>query len=154
MFPVSVKCMEDYARLHEIVLKAEKIYYISRPLYFYRMRGDSLTAKTDLEIEFNNYLIAKGRNTFLRDHGFTPPPSGYIQFVFGAFKKYHLSNAAARAAFKEHYEACRADLKRHVAALLRDKDGTLRLKIKILLELFSLYGPYVCFQEFIKNHCR
>lgn len=73
MFPVSVKCMEDYARLHEIVLKAEKIYYISRPLYFYRMRGDSLTAKTDLEIEFNNYLIAKGRNTFLKEHGFTPP---------------------------------------------------------------------------------
>lgn len=150
-FPVSAVCMEDYAVLHKIIIKAEKIYYISRPLYFYRVRDNSLITRFDLEKSYSCYLIARERYEFLKEHRFTTSISGYLMQALGVCLQYHQCNALMRIAFKEKFEICRNAINQNIVALLQDKNSNIKLKIKFLLVYCNLIKPAVCIHGFIKS---
>ena len=65
VFPENVTFMEDYAVLDKIALNAKSIYYISTPLYFYRIREKSLTKFNSIKKTVNSYLMAEERYKYL-----------------------------------------------------------------------------------------
>lgn len=150
-FPVSAMCMEDYAVLHKIIMKAEKIYYISQSLYFYRVRDNSLVTKIDLAKSYNCYLIAMERYNFLKKHGFKPSASGYLMQALGLCIQYHQSNVSIRIAFKEKFEICRSAINQNIVTLLKDRNSNIKLKIKFLLVYINLIKPAVYLHRFIKS---
>lgn len=140
-FPVSVVYGEDIATQHKVVVKAERIYYISHALYFYRMRGESLTGKINLDQTYGVSLMAKEKYEFLKLHGFRVSAMGYLLCASDFCVQYNRSSAAARAAYKEKYDLCRCAIRQNIAVLLKDKDSSLKVKIKFLLVSLGLAGP-------------
>lgn len=124
-------------------MKAKRIQYLSQVLYFYRVRGDSLIGKMDLGKSFACCLMADERYEFLRAQGFVPSMTGRMLAAWVFCVRYHCSDASARAAYKEKYDLCRRAIRQNISVLLKDKDSSLKVKIKFLLVCLGLAGPAV-----------
>lgn len=141
-FPENVNTMEDYAVLHKIVLKTKNIYYLSKCLYFYRIRSNSLVTNNNLEKMYTAYLIAKDRYTFLSEKKYIVPIYGYLLKALDVYIQYYKLNRDEKKIFRKKYMECKKDLdlnKKYMILCSRYiNDFNIKTKIKFLLYKFNL----------------
>lgn len=159
-FPERRRCLEDYSIFHLLLEKAQSIYYLKKPLYFYRIRLERVTDTVYLQYPYDNYLVAKARYDYFINKGVQVPPIGmYVQLLlFCTF--YWQAEPEERAKYTREY----ADLKRIVADNARSVifdsslDFKFRLKYTIvylhldrLLALYLRYGALGALQRILRH---
>lgn len=127
-FPDNVKCMEDYAILHKLILKAEKIFYIKKALYFYRVRSESLVTKVDIDKSYQCYLIAKERYEYLKQRGINVSNIGYLIQALGVCINYYKLNCPKE--YLSIYIKVSKNLKQNFLSILQS-EIEIREKIKM-----------------------
>ena len=138
-FPENVKCMEDYAILHKLILKAKKIFYINKALYFYRVRNDSLVMKVDIDKSYQCYLIAKERYEYLKLQEIKISKVGYLLQALGVCINYYKLNCP-KEYFNIYKEVLKVLKKNFLSVILSDIET--REKIKIFIVQIGI-GKYV-----------
>lgn len=133
IFPENVKTMEDYAVLHKIVLKASKIYYLSKSLYFYRIRSNSLVTSTTLEKSYMSYLIAKERYRYLLNRKKNIPKIGYLIKALNVCIQYNKVNKGEKDKNKKIYDECINEINENIIYIFNYKRCNIKIKIKFLL---------------------
>lgn len=150
-FPENIKCMEDYAILHKIILKANKIYYLKKILYFYRIRENSLVKKFDLEKSFKCYLIAKERYSYLNNTKIEASKIGYLIQALGFCIQFCKINAFERKNYSGMFRICKNEINRNIFYILVEKEFDIRIKLKFLLCYLSFLKTSAKIYNFIKN---
>lgn len=148
-FPENIMCMEDYAILHKLILKSNKIYYLAQKLYFYRVRKNSLVTRIDLKKSYQCYLIAKQRFNFLQKKGYQITPNGYLMQALGVCIQFHQVNQ--KSIYKEYMNICKDDIKLNIKKLLLAKEIDIKLKLKYLLCYLNCLKPIVKVYYYLQN---
>lgn len=130
-FPENVACMEDYAILHKVILKAKTIYYLKKALYIYRIRDNSLVTRVDVKKSYDCYKIAKQRYDYLCSKNFTVTRVGYCTQAMGVCMQYYKVSFKNKIQYKDLYWECKEVLSENLWDLLSSKIS-LRNKLKIV----------------------
>lgn len=133
LFPENVKSMEDYAVLHKIVLKAKNVYYLSKILYFYRIRDDSLVTNATLEKNYTSYLIAKERYRYLINKNKMVSKMGYLVQSLNLCIQYNKINEEEKIKNKKIYTICKQEISKNIKYIYSYKECNISLKFKFLL---------------------
>ena len=152
-FPENVKCMEDYAVLHKIILKASSVYYLHEKLYYYCVREDSLVKAIDWDKSLRCYQIAKERYEFLSAEGYQVSPIGYLVQALGLCRKYNVSGEP-RATEKRFNVMGRQIIRRHIFPILADRQCPVEMKLKMILASIGLYNAAVWWKNILKKLLR
>lgn len=140
-FSREIKCMEDYAELHKIILKAENIYYISEYLYFYRVRENSLVNLVDFEKSYKCFLIAKDRYNYLNHLNIRHSPIAIFIHALGVYDVYQkIKDIDISNQYQSKFNECKDIIKKNIIYIIFSKDCDLILKIKFLLCYFNLFS--------------
>lgn len=131
-FPVGFRALEDYAVIHYIIEKAEKIYYISDYLYYYLVRKNGLVhAETGFEFSYKGYLLAKDRYKYLIEKRIKVSKIGYIlyaSYVCTSFYRLKVFNEEQLTKFN----ICKKELNKNIKYILISKEAPFALKIKAI----------------------
>lgn len=138
-FPEKINCMEDYAVLHKIFLKAKTFYYLSYNLYYYRTRKNSLVNNVDIKKSYNCYLIAKERYNYLIKKNFKVSKLGFLIQALGVCDQYYSSDVTNKIMFMSLYKQCKKDIVNHIFYILKSTDCNGILKIKFILCYIGLF---------------
>lgn len=148
-FPKDVSLMEDYAVLHKIVLKSEKIYYLSKPLYFYRVRDDSIGALIPIDKNYKSFLIAKERYNFLLNNNINIPKIGYLMRAMSVCIQYYKMNKEEKIKNKDIYMICKKELDLNKKYIFNYNDCDIKIKVKFLLYTFNLLHVFMYFKNLL-----
>lgn len=132
-FPENVSLLEDYAILHKVVLKAEKIYYLSEILYFYRIRENSIVTKLSIDKNYKAYLIAKERYNYLLNKNLNVPKIGYLIQALILCIQYHKMQKNEQIKNKVLYNNCKNEIDKNIKYVFTFKRCNIGLKFKFLL---------------------
>lgn len=152
MFPQNVKSMEDYAVLHKIVLKAKNIYYLSKILYFYRIRNNSLVTKTALKKNYISYLIAKERYIFLLKENKDISKIGYLKQSLNVCIQYNKIKKIEQIKNKKIYNECKVEINKNISYILKSKECNFILKFKFLLFELGLLKVALNVNKFLNDY--
>lgn len=151
IFPENVICMEDYAVLHKIVLKAKNIYYISENLYFYRIRGESLVNNIDVIKSINCYLIAKERYEYLLNLGLYISDLGYLMQALGVCIQFYKTEDNKRAHCIDEFIECKNDINSNIKSIILNKKCNVVLKLKFILCYLGLLDMAIVTHKILKK---
>ncbi len=145
-FPENIRCMEDYAILHKLILKSRKIYYLSKILYFYRVRNNSLVTKVDFEKSYQCFLIARERYIFLDEQGIKVSKIGFLLQGLGVCINYFKINDKSR--FQDQYRET-LQILRHNAGYFFSEDVGMREKLKFLVSIAGVGNVFLKMYKFL-----
>lgn len=137
-FDPSLKCLEDYAILHHLILRAKKIVYLPVGLYYYVIRNDSQVRTLDLDVSWSSYQVALQRKTELENAGIPCDHIGIIHQAKGFCRNYYLAGMPREQ--KEHYQVCRKEIISNCKVVLCDAELSVSEKIKTLMASSMLVG--------------
>lgn len=146
-FPLNITCMEDYAILHFLVEKANNVFYLRKPLYYYRQRNDSLVMKPDLDKSYQCCLIAQARYEYLSAKYQNIHLIGYWGQVMGFCIQFHKSDKAEKQQFKNIYVDFKNMIHKNMIHILSSKQLLLKNKLKLILIGSGLIGIAVHLQQ-------
>lgn len=132
-FPENISLMEDYAVLHKIVLKVQKIYYLSKKIYFYRIRKNSIATELSIDKSYKAYLIAKERYNYLLEKNINVSKIGYLMQALILCTQYYKINKQEQKLNKKVYDKCKKEIDENIKYILSLKICNFKLKIKFLL---------------------
>lgn len=131
-FPVDLRELEDFAVIHYIIEKAEKIYYISDYLYYYLVRETGLVrSEIDFDFNYKGYLLSKDRYKYLIERNVNVSRIGYMLYascVCMNFYKLKIFNEEQLIKFK----TCKKELNNNIKYILLSKEAPRTLKIKAI----------------------
>lgn len=137
-FPEELSCMEDYAIMPHLVLAAEKIVYLPKPLYVYRIREEGLVRTPNLTVGYRCYQEAQKRLKKLKAMQVPCSVLGVLLQAKGFCCKYY--QAGMPEQFLSEYKECRGSLLRSGLTVLRDRKLPLKDKLKYLLIPYKPVG--------------
>ena len=143
-FPDNTNIREDYAVLPYVIKKAKRIFYISKCLYFYRVREHSLSTEYDFDKAYKCYIIGKERyNNFSKLDFFKKklPKDIYLLFALDCCLLYYKSSMDVRHTKKKEFEKCRQDIKNNKLELFKMYNVSIRVRIKYLFCILNILGP-------------
>ena len=143
-FPENINCMEDFAILHKVVEKADNVYYLDRPLYYYRFRGNSLVNSFDLTKLYNCYLIAEDRYNYLVGKYAANGKATCLIMALSFCMQYVKSDESSKKKFENK-------LKSNIGFVLLNNNVCLKIKIKFLCLYFNLLYPAIMFNNYFKR---
>lgn len=141
-FPENINCMEDYAVLHKVFLKAKTIYYLSENLYYYRVRDNSLVTDVNIYKSYNCYLIAKERYDYLSTKNIKVSKIGFLIQALGVCDQYYSSKSNEKKLYYNLYIVCKNDIKNHMLYILSSNECNNILRIKFILCYIGVF--YYC----------
>lgn len=133
VFPENVTFMEDYAVLDKIALNAKSIYYISTPLYFYRIREKSLTKFNSIKKTVNAYLMAEERYKYLLSKKKNISKLGYLIQALNVCIQYNKIKQEEQIKNKEIYNKCKIEINKNIWYIFISNECSLSIKLKFLL---------------------
>lgn len=131
-FPENVKCMEDYAILHKLILVADKIYYLPEALYHYRQRDDGLVKTIDVKKSYTCYQIALQRYLDLKKAHYHVAKIGFLQQAMGVCIQFAKTDARDRENFIDQNRTCRKMIRRNILEIVQT-GVSLREKVKFCI---------------------
>lgn len=152
IFPENVKSMEDYAVLHKIVLKSNNIYYLSKPLYFYRIRSDSLVTQCTLDKNYMSYLIAKNRYNYLLRKNKKVSKLGYLVQSLNVCIQYNKIKKEEQIKNREIYNKCKIEINKNIWYIFSSNECSLSIKFKFLLYKIGLLRLALYMKKIIENN--
>ena len=129
-FDERLRCMEDYDILYRIVAEAEKIAYLARPLYGYRILNTGLVRSPKLDVAYR--CVEKSKERYARMKAWLAEPSrlGICLQAKGFLCKYYLCQEPR--AWREQANACRKTLWACRREICVDRVLPLREKVKYM----------------------
>lgn len=149
-FPENISLMEDYAVLHKIILKAEKIYYISKNLYVYRVRENSLVTELSIEKNYKAFLIAKERYVFLLNNNINVPKIGYLMRALNVCVQYYKVNKNEKNKNRKMYLECKRELDSNKKYIFNYTDCDIKIRIKFILYRMNILNLLIYIKKTIK----
>lgn len=149
-FSTNIICMEDYAVLHKIILKANKVYYLNKPLYFYRIRKESLVTKVDLQKSYQCYLLSKERYNFLVNKNIKISKIGYLMQALGFCMQYQKVSYSLRRKYYDNYLECKNIINENICHILRKKNLDIKIKLKFLISYLNLLNIVIKIYDIVK----
>lgn len=149
-FPENTNIKEDYAILPYVIERAKKIFYISKCLYFYRVRQHSLSTEYNFDKAYKCYIIGKERYINFSKLNFLKkdiPKDIYLLFALDCCILYYKSPLNIRNIKKKQFEECRKDIKNNKLELFKMYSVSMRIRIKYLFCILNILGPIY----FLKN---
>lgn len=129
-FDETLRCLEDYALLHKLILRANSIYYLPKELYIYRLRKTGLVRTINLDISYQSYLVALQREKELWNvPGFDN--MGIIIQARGFCRNYFLADKPAT--HTTQYKECRNVLLSNWKKYFKDSEWPMLVRLKTLL---------------------
>ncbi|WP_270349888.1 glycosyltransferase family 2 protein [Megamonas funiformis] len=150
-FPEDVSLMEDYAVLHKIALRAKNIYYLSKKLYFYRVRNDSIVTSLSVEKNYKAYLIAKNRYKYLYDRNIKTSKIGYLVRALNVCAQYYKVPKKDKDKNRKKYIECKKVLKENKKYIWKYEDCDIGVKIRFLLDEYGLLRLCIYLKSLINN---
>ena len=152
-FPEDVKCMEDYAVLHKIVLRAANIFYLHESLYFYCVRNDSLVKAIDWDKSLKCYQIAKERYDWLSSMGHRVSCMGYLVQALGLCRSYGSSDEMLKTERRVNAMGRRI-IRQHLFSIIADRECPRQMKLKLILACIGLYNVAIWGKGILKKALR
>lgn len=150
-FDCMLQALEDYSLIFSLLERAESIYAIDSMLYFYRLHDSSLVHHGDPEKSFQSVKIAERRRDALA------PRYQEAAVVGVAIQAFAYCREAARDARycvqSEEYRYCRKCVCDHLGTLWRDREITLRWKLKFALLWLRLLPLAVRLRDKCSQRC-
>ncbi|WP_251441111.1 glycosyltransferase family 2 protein [Veillonella intestinalis] len=133
-FPEDITCMEDFAVIHLLIEKAQTLYYMHKPLYYYVYRECSLVTEINLEKSYQCCLVAHDRYVYLKRLGYESSVIGYISQVLGFMIQYFMVNSSIKLEYKYRYMDLKKELNRYYDKInkLETVDWKFRVKCKLV----------------------
>lgn len=147
LFP-NIKVMEDYMILPEIVLRSKTIYYLSKAIYIYRIRENSLTAEINFEKSYMYYINAKKRYQYLLKQKINVSKLGYLKYALSVYIQYLKIKKDVRENYKNFFTECKYELdknKKEIIEMMFIKSSKI-IKIKFMLYYFNLLKVLLYFR--------
>lgn len=136
-FDESLRCLEDYALLHKLILRANTIYYIPEKLYCYRLRETGLVRTINLDIAYQSYRVSRQREQELRNlNNFDT--MGVISQARGFCRNYYMAGKPEK--YEQQFQECRLVLLSNRRKYLRDSEWPIKVKLKTLLMTNRMVG--------------
>ena len=132
-FPESISCMEDYAILHQLIENSNRIYYLSNPLYFYRIREGSLVNLYDVEKGYERYKIAKRRYEYLISKYKGISKIGYLKQLLSIGIEYNRMEYKDAVKYRCYYDDALKIIKEDIWFILFQSNETFVTKLKYLM---------------------
>ena len=136
-FPEDRVSLEDYAVLYKVLVRADTFYYLRESLYFYCLRGDSITSKLSCEARMKTYQLEAERREFLQLHGYRVSRLGHW------FMALTLCRDLDKIESREKAQMCSAlgkkIIRKDLPAIIKAPDCPLNLKLKFILVSVGLY---------------
>lgn len=146
-FPTNITCMEDYAILPFLIEKANTVFYLREPLYYYRQRNDSQVMKSDLDKSYQCCLIAQERYEYLSAKYQNIHHIGYwVQAMYFCIQ-FHKSDKTKKQQYKNIYVDFKNMIHKNMIHILSSKHLLLQSKLKLILIGSGLIGIAVQLQE-------
>ena len=129
-FDEQLRCMEDYDILYRIVAEAEKIAYLARPLYGYRILNTGLVRSPKLDVAYR--CVEKSKERYAQMKAWLAEPSrlGICLQAKGFLCKYYICQEPR--AWREQANACRKTLWACRREICADRVLPLREKAKYM----------------------
>ncbi|WP_293728562.1 glycosyltransferase [uncultured Phascolarctobacterium sp.] len=81
-FSTNIQLMEDYALMHKLFYRAEKIFYINKNLYYHRINDLGISKKATLEQIYIGAVIAEDRYNWMNSKNLNPYPLDFFKKYF------------------------------------------------------------------------
>lgn len=151
-FPENVKCMEDYAILHKLILQAEKIYYLPDALYNYRKRNNGLVMAIDIGKSFDCYKIATKRYCDLQKAHYDVSSIGFLMQAMGVCIQFAKSGKSNRSLFVNENKECANVIRKNLFRIMKS-NIPIREKIKFGVIALGLHCNVMTIYNFMKGRC-
>lgn len=136
VFPETAKCMEDYAVLHKIIEKANKIFCLKESIYFYRVRFRSLVTETSTGKSSVCFFLAKERYDYLLKKGFLVSKIGLLTKALEFVIQYYKENRPST--YENTYIFCKSMISKDIFILLQSSRCLVKHKLAGILLYFDL----------------
>lgn len=137
-FPEDITCMEDFAVIHLLIEKAQTLYYIHKPLYYYVYRECSLVTEINLEKSYQCCLVARARYNYLKERGYSSSLVGYISQIFGFMIQYFKVKTNIRYEHKLQYRELKQEVHRYSYELSQLDNINWKFRLKCILVKLNL----------------
>lgn len=128
-FDETLRCLEDYALLHHLILRADSVLYCPLFLYHYRIRSDSLVRTRNLDVSYQSYLVALQRKAEIEATGRTCDSMGCVLQAKGFCRNYYVFGLPN--AFKPIYRECCKLIRKNRIRVLRERELPVKHRIKL-----------------------
>lgn len=136
VFPETAKCMEDYAVLHKIIEKDNKVFYLKKSIYFYRVRFRSLVTETSAVKSSVCFFLAKERYDYLLKRGFLVSKIGLLTKALEFVIQYYKENRPST--YENTYIFCKSMISKDMFIFLQNSRCLLKHKLAVVLLYFNL----------------
>lgn len=130
-FDEKLRCLEDYALLHWLIMRADSLVYAPVYLYYYRIRQTGLVRTPNLEISYQSYQAALQRKADIESTGRRCDVIGCVLQARGFCRNYYL--CAMPDAQKAWFQECRRMILSHTGAVLAEKELRWTHRLKLIL---------------------
>jgi len=137
-FDERLRCLEDYALLHKLIMRADTVEYRSRVLYHYRIRHSGLVRTPNLKISYQSYLTALERKADLEASGRDFGDIGCVLQARGFCKNYYRMGMPRE--YAQEFSACRNMILTHIRTILAQKELKWTHRVKLVLIAFPMLG--------------
>ena len=129
-FDEKLRCLEDYAILHKVIMKSDSIAYIPLLLYHYRIRFSGLVRTINLDVSYQSYEVALRRKAEIEATGRKCDSMGCVLQAREFCRNYYQMNSPSKN--KEQYYKCRKEIVNNLLSILNQKDFDFTQKIKCI----------------------
>lgn len=150
-FPENISYGEDSAALPQMIIHAKKIFYINKPLYFYRQHDFSICHNASLEAIETAYDLVKKRYQFFTSKGFQVSEFGVAYKAYTSFL-YMLTcdkNTKKSNLYKILYKDFYCIVKKNKYTLWKNSHFSYKNKFRLALILSNMKIFYL--YKFIKS---
>ena len=137
-FDERLRCLEDYALLHRLIMRADAIEYRPLFLYYYRIRHSGLVRTPDLAISYQSYLTALARKNDLAGADMDFGWLGCVLQARGFCRNYYRMGMPRE--YAQAFGACRKMILTHVREILKENELKWTHRIKLILIAFPVLG--------------
>lgn len=142
-FPKGVQVMEDYQALTKLSDYMNNIYYVHKPLYFYRQHGNNSTRSSDLSIWSYCLKIAQERHDYFSHCGYKVSQTGVLKIVLTYIYQYHKSKMLLYidkngSNYVNEYKKCHRKIRRNIFYIIEKSDFSIIEKVKAIFEVMYL----------------
>ena len=134
-FNEQVKCLEDYEMICRMIQKAETVYHIAQPLYYYWQREISLVHNHDFNQTWNSFQLSLQRE---KELGLKYKSCTAVACCIQA---YRVCRKYAEKAYDNSFERskeARKYLRKHLYMALKDVDVSVTWKLKFIMACIGI----------------
>ena len=147
-FANSISLMEDYSILHKVCSRANKIYYLDQPLYFYIIRNGSVSHTGNLQKQYQAITISKMRYNWLSKRHFKVSRAGYLKYCMDFLIL--VLRKGEESVWKSECSFCRAEICKYINTLLFNEEIPIKYRLKYGMACLNILGPI--YKAWFKMH--